>query len=146
MDKNGINTEFDVENCSTDMSVSDRGQLIQSCEIVLNYLRREKPYLNPTYSLWELSRGTKISARLISNAINKVLGQNFFELLNRLRVENAQNILIESVQQSKYICIEDIYAMSGFGSRSAFYLSFKKYVGVSPRQYMKMCEEESIIN
>ncbi len=121
----------------------DMEQLSQCCEKVLKFLCDEKRYLNPIYSLWELSREIGISARQISNSINKVLGQNFFELLNRLRVEEAQSILINSVQHSRYICIEDIYVMSGFGSRSAFYMSFKKYTGFTPRQYMKMCEEEN---
>ncbi|MBR6758210.1 MAG: AraC family transcriptional regulator [Bacteroidaceae bacterium] len=119
-------------------------QLSQCCETILKFLCDEKRYLNPIYSLWELSREVGISARLISNSINKVLGQNFFELLNRLRVEEAQRILINSVQHSRFICIEDIYAKSGFGSRSAFYMSFKKYTGFTPRQYMKMCEEENM--
>lgn len=129
-----------MENCLDTNMVAVEDANLKCCEKVLSFLNIEKRFLNPSYSLWEMSRDIGVPVRKITTAINSVLGQNFLELLNRLRVKEAQKILSEAQKNNTYICIEDVYIQSGFGSRSAFYLCFKKYVGVSPRQYIKMNE------
>lgn len=111
------------------------------CEQIFAFMETEKRFLIPAYSLWELSKELGISSKRISIAINNILGQNFLEFLNRFRVKEAKNILSGVSETGNFERLDEIYARCGFGSRSSYYLCFKKYVGVTPQQYIEKCRE-----
>lgn len=72
---------------------------------------------------------------LVSQAINTGLGKNFFELINRYRVEEAKKLLLD--ESWDYLSIVGIGFEAGFNSKTAFNTSFKKFTGVTPSQYKK---------
>jgi AraC-like DNA-binding protein len=62
--------------------------------------------------------------------------KSFPDLISEMRVEHAI-ALIESDNKKKYT-LEAIGNMSGFHSRTTFYVSFKKHKGVSPLEFSNM--------
>ena len=70
-------------------------------------------------------------------SINRYLGQNFYQLINRIRVEEAKRILREAAESDTPVNITEIGAQSGFGSRTSFFMCFARYEGMSPKTYIK---------
>lgn len=68
----------------------------------------------------------------LTEVINKTIGSNFYQLVNRYRIEAAKEMLAN--EYSRY-SIEAMGAECGFGSRSSFYSFFKKSEGVTPLEY-----------
>ncbi len=62
------------------------------------------------------------------------LDQNFTELLNQNRVEYLKQLLRSKKYES--FTIEALSEMSGFGTRRSMYNYFKKYVGMTPSDFI----------
>ena len=72
--------------------------------------------------------GTNIST--LSKCINEASGDNFNQLINRLRVRHSEVLLLKNEHS-----ISDIAGMVGFANRTSFYRSFKLKTGLSPKEY-----------
>lgn len=111
------------------------------CKRIVHYLKTEKRYTQPSYSLWELAHESGMTTKLISTSINTYMGQSFFELLGRMRVEEAKHLLRNATKSAEKVSVEEIGTKSGFNSRSTFFSCFRKYVGMTPSKYMILSEE-----
>jgi AraC-like DNA-binding protein len=100
-----------------------------------DFMKKEKPYLDPNLTIYKLSKKISISPRHISQILNEKLNQNFFDFINRHRVEEAKRYLLASSNGDKSIL--DILLETGFNSKSAFNRVFKKYTGITPSRYKK---------
>lgn len=96
-------------------------------------MRRDKPFLQPDITLDHLAQCLAIPAKDLSMIINRYFGVNFYEFINRYRIEEAQRRL--SSEAYRESTITDIYLDVGFNSKSVFNTFFKKRVGVTPSQY-----------
>ena len=102
---------------------------------LLDLMEAEKPFLRENLSIKELSEQLSISPRHLSQVLNERLGQNFYDFINRHRVEEAKKRLIETSDQK--MSILSIGYDVGFNSKSAFNTVFKKYTKMTPSQYRK---------
>lgn len=59
---------------------------------------------------------------------------NLNDYINYLRVEEAKQLLVSDTYLK--MTIDAIALKSGFNSKSPFYHSFKKYAGMSLKQYL----------
>lgn len=73
----------------------------------------------------------------LSYAINDYFGDNFRSVINRYRVAYAVNLLLEEKLKAN---IKNIYLRCGFLSKSTFYASFTKIMGVPPLQFVTDAE------
>lgn len=78
------------------------------------------------------SKFVGLSPGYVSKLFRKNLGIGFCELLTKLRLKNAENLLIHSGES-----VTDIAFFCGFRSPSHFLRSFEKHYGVSPRRFRK---------
>lgn len=101
-------------------------------EAVESFLGIRKGYKNPQLSMEMFSRETGFPRYQLTEVINKTIGSNFYQLVNRYRIEAAKEMLAN--EYSRY-SIEAMGAECGFGSRSSFYSFFKKSEGVTPLEY-----------
>ncbi|GHG08294.1 AraC family transcriptional regulator [Thalassotalea marina] len=93
----------------------------------------QKSYLNNELTLAELSKLCQLPEVLVSNAINHVGKQCFYDYVNTHRIEEAKRLLIKHRSRS----VIDVAMDSGFNAKSTFYNAFKKFVGQSPSEFRK---------
>jgi AraC-like DNA-binding protein len=98
-------------------------------------MRQDKLYLNPSISFERLAEQLDIPVKDLSNAINRHFQINFYEYINRYRIQEAEQQLLEPANQNK--TITDIFYAAGFNSKSVYNTLFKKKYGVTPSAYRK---------
>ncbi|MET0081363.1 MAG: helix-turn-helix domain-containing protein, partial [Candidatus Thiodiazotropha lotti] len=111
---------------------SDTSQLLY--QELQNHMDEHHTFLDSKLTLPQLAAQLSISPNYLSQVINEQAGCNFFDFINRLRVEEAQRRLTaESAQMN----ILGIALDAGFNSKSAFYTAFKRHTGQTPSEYRK---------
>jgi len=101
--------------------------------MIKNYIKKNKRFLDPAFSLERLSSEMGISTSKLSHLINQESGYNFPDYINLLRVEKAKKYLIKS-DFSAYTIVA-IGLECGFNSKSTFYSAFKKFTNVTPSEF-----------
>ena len=104
-------------------------------ELILldDFMKNKKPYLNPELTVETLALSMEMHPKDLSKLINEHLQQNFFDFINRYRIREAQDLLINN--PDKKITVLEILYKSGFNSKSSFNTLFKKYTGVTPTNF-----------
>ncbi len=98
-----------------------------------NLMDTEKPFLNPNFSLPNLSKRLSVSPHHLSQILNESLEQSFFDFTAQYRIGEAKQILKNPETQS--IKIEEVAEMVGYNSKSAFNTAFKKLTGKTPSEF-----------
>lgn len=98
-----------------------------------SWMRATKPYLDEKLDLEIASRAVGLTVQQTSELLNSKLGISFRSYLNSFRITEAKKFLIEKPEMS----ILSIAYATGFGSKTAFNVEFKKATGLSPVQYRK---------
>ncbi len=114
------------------ISDEDRKRMLENLNL---HMRTRKPYLEPELSLEQLSSQIFLKPKILSQLINESLGQNFFDFVNRYRIEEAQRLLTNPTDK-KITVLEVLYEV-GFNSKSSFNTLFKKYTGLTPSEFKK---------
>lgn len=108
---------------------------IKQSEVVLSkieyYLKKEKAYLDPELTIWDIVKKLRINRTYISQAINQSCQVNFSQYINSYRIEEACRLL----QENTHIKLESIALESGFNSLSTFKRAFKVATGKTPSQF-----------
>jgi len=104
-------------------------------------LRRSLLYLGENYaepiSLDHLTRQVHVSPSHLSFLFRSELQTSFKTLLGRIRVLKAQEILAADTRRQ----ITDVSMSVGFADLSHFEKSFRKIVGLSPREFRRKAAE-----
>lgn len=96
-------------------------------------LTHEKPYLDDELTLPQLAEQLDAKPHDLSQVINSQSGSNFYELINKHRVQEAQ-LLLSNPEHARRKML-DIATEVGFKSQSTFYTQFKKHSDMTPRQF-----------
>jgi AraC-like DNA-binding protein len=100
----------------------------------LNAIIYEKElFKNPDLKLADIANTINVTPHYVSQFLNDNLGKSFPLFINEYRIESAKHLLIT---ETKYTT-EAIGYECGFNSKSTFYTTFKKIVGVTPANYKK---------
>jgi AraC-like DNA-binding protein len=99
------------------------------------YMELRRPWLDPDLTLDDLAAQLKLRPKLLSQAINEGLGQNFFEFINTYRIGEAKRLLTNPADK-KITVLEVLYEV-GFNSKSSFNTVFKKQTGLTPSEFKK---------
>jgi AraC-like DNA-binding protein len=87
---------------------------------------------NANLSLWDLARHVGASPNYISQTLNEVIAENFFDFVNGYRIADAMHQLVHTDETVLAITYD-----VGFNARSSFYTAFKKVTGQTPSAYRK---------
>lgn len=98
-------------------------------------MREERVYLEPRLTLAELASRLGVPSNYLSQAINQQAGCNFHDYINGYRIEAAKVALAEPTNSDHSILT--IAMDAGFHSKSAFYATFKEFVGMTPSEYRR---------
>jgi AraC-like DNA-binding protein len=119
-----------------EQSKYDKSSLSDSAAISIlkelkTVMEKEKPYLDSSLKLPELSTRLKLTQNQISQVINDLEGKNFPDFINSYRIDLARELLLDSSEKR---VIEVAYE-SGFNTKASFNGVFKKFTGMSPSQF-----------
>jgi AraC-like DNA-binding protein len=99
------------------------------------HMEQKKPYLDPELTLSNLAKDLEISRSQLSQLINDGIGENFYDFVNKYRVEEVKKLMIDP--SVKNYNILGIALEAGFKSKSTFNLIFKRFTGITPTEYRK---------
>ena len=96
-------------------------------------IHEQKLFLESNINLERFSDQIGLKPRDVSAILKMHYQSNFFEFINRYRVEEAKRLLVAPELKDETI-LEIIYK-SGFNSPSAFHRFFKRMVGITPTEF-----------
>ncbi|GEJ44210.1 hypothetical protein CRS_08180 [Chryseobacterium sp. ON_d1] len=107
----------------------------ESAQKLLEFMQKERPYLDEELSLQKLSLLMEVSTHQLSQTINQGLNTNFYRFVNAYRIEEVRKKLRDP-EFEKY-SILGIAFESGFNSKSTFNKIFKEETGMTPSEFKK---------
>lgn len=107
-------------------------QIDRYLQMIESHMKVALPFLDPSFSIGQLSEKLEIPVHHCSFVLNQGLGKNFREYINKYRVDY---FIKEYPARIPNQTLESIANISGFKSSSTFYTSFKKETGTSPTAY-----------
>lgn len=102
---------------------------------LLLYMETEKPYLDPELTLSDLAKQLAVSRSVLSQLINEGVGDNFYNFVNRYRVEQVKLFMTDPTM--KHFNLLGLALEAGFKSKSTFNLIFKRFTGLTPSEYWR---------
>ena len=113
----------------------------KEAEKILSIMKSQKPYLNPDLDLTGLSELANINLKATSRLINHDLKTNFYEFINKYRVEEFK-FRVQGKDSEKFSLLGLAYEC-GFNSKSTFNYTFKKLTGKTPKEYYFQYKKKS---
>lgn len=123
-----VQNEVITENESIETKVDE--QLLKK---LFDFMEIDKPYHDPELTLTSLAGQVKISRNLLSELINSGTGGNFYDFVNKYRVEEVKQLMGNA--KFKDFTLLAIAFEAGFPSKSTFNSIFKKFTGLTPSEY-----------
>ena len=134
-------SEIDLPSSSPVVSTEDKkyqrsalgkDQAQRIAEKINAAMELEQLHLDPSLSLHKLAQHVAISPNYISQTLNETMETNFFDFVNKWRIETAKPKIIANDDTVLNIALE-----VGFNARSSFYKVFKKETGKTPTEFRK---------
>jgi AraC-like DNA-binding protein len=98
-------------------------------------MENKKPFLDPELSVFKLASQLEISSHILSYIINKGFNENFYQFINRYRIEEAKKMILHPSMQ--HLSLIGIAFEVGFNSKTVFNTTFKKTTNQTPSQFKK---------
>ncbi|HQU84783.1 MAG TPA: AraC family transcriptional regulator [Pyrinomonadaceae bacterium] len=124
-------TEKEAETIEERKMLLAEKELEKLKEKLENLMRKEKIYLEPNLTLNDLSRRLGVNSSVLSYAINNGFGKNFNDFVNEFRIGDVKEKLKNSDDSLLNIAFD-----CGFNSKATFNRAFKKFTGVSPKEFV----------
>lgn len=96
-------------------------------------MQEEQLYKDTDIKLQKVAKRIEVTGHKLSQLLNDNLGKNFTTFVNDYRIEEAKKLL----ENNHKFTLETIGFEAGFSSKSSFYGTFKKVVGMTPSEYQK---------
>lgn len=113
----------------------------QLIDRLLTYMDAEKPYLDSELTLSGLAIRLGIGRSVLSQVINEGVGDNFYNFVNRYRVEQVKQFMADPAMQ--HYSLLGLALEAGFKSKSTFNLIFKRFTGLTPSEYVRVMDNET---
>lgn len=103
-------------------------------------MTEQQLYREPALTIGQLAKRSGYPEYLVSAVINRRFGENFWEYINRQRIEAASGHLADG---SDTRTILDIAYACGFTSKSTFNAAFKRQLGETPSVFRRRHVQET---
>lgn len=103
-------------------------------------MEEKQPYLDPDLTISKLSELLNVKIEFLSEVLNCRLNQNFFDFINKYRIEEFKIQCV--LKANSHLSIMGIAYNCGFNSKASFYRAFKKFEGVSPTAYIERSQKK----
>lgn len=104
-------------------------------ERLLEIMEKEALYRNSTLTLSDLATELQVTSKQVSIVVNRRMGVNFNDFVNRYRVEAVKQAFARGDQHERTLL--GIALDCGFNSKTTFNRVFKRMTGKTPLQYQK---------
>ncbi len=101
---------------------------------IKTYLETEKVYTNAELKMKDVADHLHLSSSKLSQVFNLYLGENYYEFINRYRLEEFKRLIGEG--QYKRFTITALSEQCGF-KKSSFFSTFRRIEGMTPAEYLK---------
>ena len=98
-------------------------------------MKEEALYRQHDLTLQSLAEQLDCPPKHLSQVLNENLGENFYEFINRYRVEEVKRQLAKN--GSTKLPVIDLALNAGFNNKPAFYNAFRKNTSMTPTEYIK---------
>lgn len=98
-------------------------------------MEQEKLYKNPELTHNYVAELLDVHPNTLSQTINFIENKNFYDLINRQRIEEFKKMAVKP--ENRKFTILSLALESGFNSKTSFNRNFKKYTNSSPREFLK---------
>ena len=102
-------------------------------ETLEQWMKTEKPYLNPEFRLMDLRQVLPLNRTYLSQLINTEYGCNFYQFVTNYRIEEAKQLM----KAHPDMLMQDIAEQCGFSSPTVFARIFSREVGMTPTEWNK---------
>ena len=102
-------------------------------ERILEIIVMQKKYKDKNYSAKQLADDLGTNTRYISAVVNVKFHMNYTSFVNKFRIEEAMDILVD--KRYRDLRIEEVSDMVGFSNRQSFYASLYKIMNMTPCDY-----------
>ncbi len=109
-------------------------------------LEEEKVFLDQELNQKKFATILKTNKRYLYEAISFNTKDNFKDIINSFRVQEAKKLIKQLINSNSYINNNEISEKSGFNSITTFYRGFKKHTGLTPKEYIEEYKAELIRN
>lgn len=116
--------------------VSDT-ELVEFKTALTLLMKGKMPYKDPEINLIKLAAMLQMTPHQLSYVINTGFNENFFQFINRHRVEAARDLIANGNLNN--FSLLGIAFESGFNSKTTFNNTFKKITSQTPTEYRKSC-------
>lgn len=110
-------------------------KLAECKEELIKLMDTEKPFLDSELSLVKMASLMNVSTHILSYIINNGFDENFYQFINRYRIEEAKKQILNP--QMNHLSLLGIGFEVGFNSKTVFNTTFKKYTGQTPSEFKK---------
>ena len=129
-DKKSINDEKKYKSSS--LSNDEKQRIAKELK---DLLENKRIFLDNHLSLDDLAIELNTNRQYLSQIINEIYNNNFYQLINKYRIEEAEKMFFN--KKHKQMTIMGIANSVGFNSKSTFYTLFKKNTGYTPSEFIE---------
>lgn len=129
------NTNIHDIQQDTPSKITIKPQIIDPAisDTLLKYMETCQPHRDAELTLTSLAKQVNMSRNQLSEVINSRLGSNFYDFVNKYRVNDVKQLMIHPKYND--FTILAIAFEAGFPSKSTFNSVFKKFTGLTPSEY-----------
>lgn len=102
---------------------------------LVDLMKTKQLFLQSDLRQADLAEAVELSRHQLSEVLTQELETNYYDFVNRYRVEYAQQLLEADTERSKTMMA--IAYEAGFNSKNAFNNAFKKFTSTTPSAYQK---------
>ena len=114
--------------------VLDPAYIIRLTQQLELFMREERPFLNPDYTLRELAEAIGTPLYKMSAYLNQATGTHFSDYLNQWRIRYCLDLIHE--KKVGNLNLNGVATKCGFNNRNTFSNAFKKVTGKAPSVYL----------
>ncbi|MEW5916083.1 MAG: helix-turn-helix domain-containing protein [Gemmatimonadota bacterium] len=108
---------------------------------VVLHMSTHRPYLDASLDLQTLAKLVDTRPEYLSQVLNELQGENFYEFVNSYRVREVQSRIAATIGANKTMLA--IAYESGFNSKASFNRAFKRVTGHTPSDYARTQQTRS---
>lgn len=126
-------TEKEAEEIEERKTLVSEKELEKLKEKLQSLIQNDKIYLEPNLTLTDLSKHLGVNSSVLSFVINNGFGKNFNDFVNEFRIAEVK----EKLKNSNDSTLLGVAFDCGFNSKATFNRAFKKFTGVSPKEFQE---------